>query len=190
MTKGLNTQHRRRQKISLKTRQLILHEAGYHCSNPACRAILTLDIHHLMPLAKEGDNTADNLLALCPNCHALHHRGEIPLQSIRTWKMLQIAMNEAVDRRALEVLLTLEKTPNLVVSGDGILLCAGLIAGGYVAVEPVDSPNQGLFNTKWTERHYFLDLTDRGRFLLDAWKRGDQAAAVSATSSLVEVDDD
>jgi len=50
-----------------------LHESGYRCGNPVCRTILTLDIHHLTRI-EGGPNTAENLLPLCPNCHAQHHQ--------------------------------------------------------------------------------------------------------------------
>jgi hypothetical protein len=177
-TKGL----RRRSSLSLSTKQLVLHEAGYRCGNPACRSILTLDIHHLIPVADGGEDSPDNLLALCPNCHALHHRGHIASESIRSWKMLLLAMNQATDRSTLDILLTLEQAENLVVSGNGVLRCASLVAAGYVTVEPIDV-GDGLFNTKWRKRRYFVDLTEKGRRVVEAWKQGDQAAVVLTGST-------
>jgi 5-methylcytosine-specific restriction endonuclease McrA len=88
-----------RTKIPSDIRQLVLHEAGYHCANPNCRTVLTLDIHHIEYVSQEGSNEPSNLLPLCPNCHALHHSGVISLNSVRTWKMLLLALNEAFDKR-------------------------------------------------------------------------------------------
>ncbi|BDR78897.1 hypothetical protein K154307017_18300 [Clostridium tetani] len=34
-----------------------------------------LEVHHIIPLAKNGDDTVDNAVALCPNCHTKVHFG-------------------------------------------------------------------------------------------------------------------
>jgi 5-methylcytosine-specific restriction endonuclease McrA len=77
--------------VPLDVRRLVLHEAGYKCSNPACRYPLTLDVHHLYYVSEGGSNLAENLLPLCPNCHTEHHHGHIPHESLRAWKMLLLA---------------------------------------------------------------------------------------------------
>lgn len=35
-----------------------------------------LEVHHLIPLAEDGDDTVENAIALCPNCHREAHHGE------------------------------------------------------------------------------------------------------------------
>ena len=58
-----------------------LRAAGWceHCRNPA--PFLTgaglpyLEVHHVVPLSKEGPDSLDNVLALCPNCHRKAHFG-------------------------------------------------------------------------------------------------------------------
>ncbi len=35
-----------------------------------------LEVHHKTPLAEEGDDTIDNAIALCPNCHRHAHYGK------------------------------------------------------------------------------------------------------------------
>lgn len=172
---------RKRRTLPIDVRRLVLHESGYKCGNPACHSILTLDIHHLERVADDGVDTPENLLPLCPNCHALHHRGEIPLQSVRAWKMLLLTINEAYDRKTVDVLAALGKVGILFVSGDGLLACASLVAADLVAVDVWGTPGH-------TQRlgiqvpAYRLSLTPRGQNLLSAWKEGDQAAAVSATT--------
>lgn len=104
---------KRRKSLHVDTRQIILHEAGYKCANPTCRHILTLDVHHLDRVSDGGPDDPANLVALCPNCHALHHRGEIPATSLRAWKMLLLAMNEAFDARTVDLLLAIAKFPLL-----------------------------------------------------------------------------
>ena len=37
-----------------------------------------LEVHHIVPLAKGGDDTVENAIALCPNCHRDQHYGRKP----------------------------------------------------------------------------------------------------------------
>ncbi|MDU9050974.1 MAG: HNH endonuclease signature motif containing protein [Candidatus Electrothrix sp. Rat3] len=34
-----------------------------------------LEVHHIIPLAEDGPDSRENLLALCPNCHRKRHHG-------------------------------------------------------------------------------------------------------------------
>lgn len=52
------------------------------CKKPApfLRKDLTpyLEVHHIKPLAEGGDDTVENAIAICPNCHrAAHHAAEV-----------------------------------------------------------------------------------------------------------------
>ena len=168
-----------RKKIPLDVKQHILHETGFQCANPNCRRPLTLDIHHLQSVADDGSNDPQNLIALCPNCHADHHRGIIPLKSIRAWKMLSIALNEGLGRRSIDILLALDKTGPLMIDGEGGLHAASLIAADLVRLS---------FNTRrgggWASQSglpaYTLELTERGHIVVQAWKHGDQEGVVNA----------
>ena len=35
-----------------------------------------LEVHHILPLAEGGDDTVENAIALCPNCHRHAHHGK------------------------------------------------------------------------------------------------------------------
>ncbi len=159
-----------RKTLPVETKLHVLHEAGYKCANPVCRTILTLDIHHVIAVSGGGGNTPDNLLALCPNCHALHHKGVIPEDSIRAWKMLLLAVNNAFDRRSVDLLLMLDVTGMVYVSGEGVLDCASLIAAGLVS--------KGQYNVAGLIPSYSVSLSERGTEFVAAWKRGDQSSAV------------
>lgn len=76
----------RRKKIPKAIRLAVLAEAGYRCAVPTCGTILAIDLHHLAWVSEGGPGDATNLLALCPTCHALHHRGEIPREALSLWK--------------------------------------------------------------------------------------------------------
>lgn len=184
-----------RQKIPLSTKQQVLHEGGYKCANPTCRSILTLDIHHLDYVSEGGDNSPSNLLALCPNCHSLHHKGYIPIISLRTWKMLLLSLNEAFDKHSINILLALDKVRNVIISGEGLLNCASLIASGLINVKWLggDRNNSSLQYLGMLPAHdnnpvkdtikegqYSIELSQKGHLLVSAWKNGDQAKAVSA----------
>jgi len=166
---------KRRKTLPVDVRKLVLHEAGYRCSNPVCRTMLTLDIHHLVPISEDGSDTPDNLLALCPNCHSLHHRGEIPIESLRAWKMILLSLNEGYDRKAVDLLLVLSKAGTLWVSGDGVIQCAALVASGLV-----ESRALGGLTADQPLPAYAISLTERGKLMVDAWKRGDQNSVVAA----------
>ena len=171
----------KRKALPLDVRLLVLHEAGYKCGNPVCRHILTLDIHHLVYLADGGPDTADNLLALCPNCHALHHKGEIPASSIRAWKMLLLALNEAFDRKSVDVLLALDNLgPIKRLTGDGVVSLAPLVAAGLVNVRDYPHFIVGGMNQQ-SQFMYLAELSDKGKLLVEGWKNGDQATAVGPT---------
>jgi hypothetical protein len=176
----------KRKSLPVDVRSLVLHESGYKCGNPVCRSILTLEIHHLVPLAKDGDDEPDNLLALCPNCHALHHKGEIPISSIRAWKLLQLAINEAYDKRTMDLLNTLDKVGLIFVSGDGLLICSTIVAADLVDVQTWGAQMMTM-ERGFEVPYYRLSLTARGKALLEANKLGDQRAALAATSGIASM---
>ena len=66
-------------------RRIILVESGHRCAIPTCRAT-PIEIAHIVPWAQTREHSPDNLISLCPNCHARYHRGEIDRESIRTYK--------------------------------------------------------------------------------------------------------
>ena len=45
-----------------------------------CGSHRHLQIHHIEPRSKGGDNSEDNLLTLCRDCHDGVHHGRMPLK--------------------------------------------------------------------------------------------------------------
>lgn len=157
-----------RQSIPIETHRQVLHEAGYRCANPACRMVLAMNIHHLDPVSNGGSSTFDNLVALCPNCHTLHHQNVIPHDSLRAWKILLLSLNEAFDRKAVDILLALRKIHKINLKGEGMLEIAGLISSDLV---------------KWKQHHtdsFDIMLSQRGSIFLEAWVSGRLSEAISA----------
>jgi len=168
----------KRAKIPIDVRMQVLHESGYMCANPCCRTILTLDIHHMVYIGTAGTNSAENLLPLCPNCHTRHHRKMIPLESIRAWKMLLLALNQAFDRQTINSLLALDRVESLAIQSDSVLSLASLIAAGLVYL---------------VEAHYLAPITsyvvrlsEKGKLFVKAWKEGDQKQAVQQAGKQTE----
>jgi hypothetical protein len=87
----------------------VLIEAGYRCGVPTCRNILAIDLHHMEEVREGGGNQAANLLALCPNCHALYHRGTIPKEAIYAWKQVLVSLSAAFDLKTIDLMLSFIK---------------------------------------------------------------------------------
>lgn len=170
----------KRKSIPLSTRMALLHESGFCCSNPNCRTLITLDLHHIDYVSNGGSDEPINLIALCPNCHSRHHSGIIPEDSIRTWKMLLLSLNEGHNKSSIDILLALDQLKEIRVQGEGILKLANLIASNYVQINPnVDTIISGLKH-KTIESNYLVKLTDKGQTFVKGWKEGKQDVAIGA----------
>jgi hypothetical protein len=65
----------------------VLERASGVCENPKCRKQAPflrasdnrpyLEVHHKIPLAQGGEDTVENAIALCPNCHREAHYGNL-----------------------------------------------------------------------------------------------------------------
>jgi hypothetical protein len=92
--------------------------------------------------------------------------------------MMLIALNEGFDRKSIALLLELHILESVFCSGDGVLECAALVASGLVECAiwhyGPPSPMLGQFTG------YAVKLTSKGRLFVEAWKNGNQEAAVRA----------
>ncbi len=174
----------KRKQIQPNIRQQILIEAGYRCAVPTCRTILVIDLHHIVEVAEGGGNDPSNLLALCPTCHMLYHRGVISRDAIKVWKGMLISLNQGFDKEAKDKLLFLalknRKRP-ILFSSDGVLHFTSLIAAGLAecgrehlqlhASGRGADPSKSLWPVK---------LTEKGERIVEAWRKGDSAALKEA----------
>jgi hypothetical protein len=170
---------RLREDIGLKTKTLVLTEAGYRCALPTCREILLLDLHHIWEVSEGGGDEASNLIALCPTCHALYHRGRIRVESIYAWKAMLIAIGRAFDVQTIDRLLFLDSLDDdfLIVSGDGLLHFDRVLAAGFAtAVQKA--------NNQFQLVSYSVNITEKGRMLIAAWKGGNISEIENALTSI------
>ena len=161
--------------LSVSTCTKVLTESGYRCAVPTCRGILALDMHHVWEVAAGGGDDPANLIALCPTCHALYHRGTISREAIYAYKSMLVAIGRAFDVEAVDRLFFLAMCPKdyLVMSGDGVLHFSRLIAAGLVSVELKA-------NNAWQLVTYAVNISPKGRMLVDAWREGDRTAIAAA----------
>jgi hypothetical protein len=161
---------RERGKLPLSLRTQVLTEAGYRCAVPTCRNILALDLHHIYEVAESGGDDPSNLIALCPTCHALYHRGTIKRESLYAYKSMLVAIGRGFDVDAIDRLLFLSALPKdfLVVNGDGVLGFARLIAAGLAQVDLKA-------NNNWLIVTYTVSISEKGRQIINAWKSGDRS---------------
>ena len=80
-----------------------------------------------------------------------------------------VAITRAFDVEAIDRLLFLEscKKDFLVVSGDGLLHFSRLIAAGLATVQQKS-------NNNWQLVTYAVNIHDKGRQLIEAWKQGNR----------------
>jgi hypothetical protein len=128
-----------------------------------------LDMHHMWEVSAGGGDDPTNLIALCSYCHDLYHRGTIKAKSIYVYKAMLVAITRAFDVEAIDRLLFLEscKKDFLVVSGDGLLHFARLIAAGFASMEQKRNNNFQIVT-------YAVNISNKGRLLITAWKNGDR----------------
>jgi len=126
-------------------------------------------MHHMYQVADGGGDTPANLIALCPYCHSMYHRGNYSTEAIYAWKSMLVAISRAFDLEAVDMLLFLEplKQDFLIVSGDGLLHFARLIAAGLASVE-LNAENNGLLV------NYAVNISEKGKMLISAWREGDR----------------
>jgi len=74
-----------RPAIPADLRRRVLLEAGHRCAIHTCRHV-DVDVHHIVPWAREREHRFENLIALCPNCHRRADAGDIDRQSLRLYK--------------------------------------------------------------------------------------------------------
>lgn len=54
-----------------------------YCGNPNKNI---LQLHHIKSICNGGDNSIDNVIILCPNCHKMVHAGQITTKELKTLK--------------------------------------------------------------------------------------------------------
>jgi len=91
---------------------------------------------------------------------------------------MQLALNEAFDRRSINLLIAISKINRIDVSGEGVLDCASLISADLVSVRLLTG-TIGRAGGGPSKAIYQLALTEKGKLFMEAWQNGDQEKAVT-----------
>jgi hypothetical protein len=71
--------------LTIEEKNELLNAVWYRCENPYCKYTHFLSVHYILEEKEGGTNKLDNLIVLCPYCHDLTHRGEVPETQLREW---------------------------------------------------------------------------------------------------------
>ncbi len=63
----------------------LMNAVWYRCENPNCNYTQFLDVHHIVAEIEGGSNKLNNLIVLCPRCHAAAHNNEITEEELESW---------------------------------------------------------------------------------------------------------
>ena len=75
-----------RDAIPADIRREVLVEAGHRCAIPTCK-YPRVQLHHIIPWSRVRRHDAENLIALCSNCHDRADTGEIDRKSVQMYKL-------------------------------------------------------------------------------------------------------
>lgn len=103
-----DTEAKRRRSIPAPLKRSILVEAGHRCAIPTCRHI-NVEVHHIIPWKQCQEHDYDNLIALCPNCHARADRGDIDRPSLRLYKRNLQFMHDKFSNYEIDILFRVFK---------------------------------------------------------------------------------
>lgn len=122
-----------RDTIPADVKRAVLVEAGHRCAIPTCRATTT-EIAHIVPWADTQDNSFENLIALCPNCHTrFDQKKEIDQLAVKMYKHNLGILNNRYgefERRLFE-LLAKSGERVFVLGAAGDLLVANAVKDGF-----------------------------------------------------------
>ena len=86
-------------------------EAGHRCAISTCRHI-HVEVHHIIPWSKCQRHEYENLIALCPNCHARADQGEIDKKALTMYKNKLRFLHDKYSNFEVDFLFELGKKEN------------------------------------------------------------------------------
>jgi hypothetical protein len=84
---GMPAMHLTNEESTLteEDKRKLMNAVWYRCENPYCKYTQFLEVHYIIPEKDGGTNKLDNLIVLCPYCHALADKKEIPVEEMQEW---------------------------------------------------------------------------------------------------------
>ncbi|MFC9473074.1 HNH endonuclease [Nocardia sp. NPDC056952] len=135
----------RRDAVPAEAARAVLVEAGHRCAIPTCRTTTT-EFAHIVPWAQTQDDSFENLIALCPNCHTrFDQKKEIDRKSIRMYKQNLSILNNRYGELERKIFSTLSEV-DLTDPANRVFI---LGAGGDLMI--ANAVKDGLFEDKHVE---------------------------------------
>lgn len=157
--------------IPTEVKRRILMEAGYRCAIPTCRFPITVNAH-IVSWADSKNQSYENLIALCPNCHLMFDSGRIDRAAIMAYKKKLMFLNDVYSRFELDVLDHLKTHKRALIPGE--LLIKRLLEEGIVGHEE-RIMIQGFGDGEDILGIFSVVLTEKGRRLIDDWSKVDES---------------
>ena len=155
-------------------KRMVLVEAGHRCAIPTCRHPTT-EIAHIVPESQNHDDTFENLIALCPNCHTQYNQQkEIDRPSIRMYKRnLEILNSRYSDfeRRVFDQIAETDQRSFIVEAGFEVLLLHAVKDGLLKRVEPSAVAIQ-----RGEPTHHNYEVTDAGLNFVSRYIQGEDVS--------------
>lgn len=150
-----------REAIPEEVKRAVLVEAGHRCAISTCRATTT-EIAHIVPYAESRDNSFENLIALCPNCHTRYDKKkEIDHLAIKMYKHNLGILNNRYgefERRLFEILAkTGERVFVLGLAGD--LLIANAVKDGFFEDQHVKGMDVAVSGSNGFKKRFPMQFT-------------------------------
>lgn len=164
-----------RPQIPSELKRQILVEAGHRCAIPTCRHSTT-EIAHIVPWKDVKKHEYQNLIALCPNCHARADKGEIDRKSLRIYKRILQKLTDRYDRFELVILNELRLEKPVIMAGNMLLLIKNLLDEELVSIN-TDIYVKGVTYTVSIGNiplNVEILLTDKGRQFIDEWIKANE----------------
>ncbi|MBD3842220.1 MAG: HNH endonuclease [Campylobacterales bacterium] len=150
-----------RDTIPAPIKRAVLVEAGHRCAIPTCRATTT-EIAHIVPWAETQDNSFENLIALCPNCHTrFDQKKEIDRLSVKMYKQNLGILNNRYgefERRLFEVLAKSGERV-FVLGAAGDLLVANAVKDGFFEDKKVEGMGLLVQGSNGFEKNFPMTFT-------------------------------
>jgi hypothetical protein len=136
----------------------VLVEAGHRCAIPTCRQV-PVELAHIEPWADVQEHTIENLIALCPTCHARYDRGDIDRPAMRMYKHnlgLIVSRYSTGERRLLEAFTQQPPGAVITLNGDHRFEFMYLFRDDLIVEAHVAEPSVHIMGMKLGPHHYRL----------------------------------
>ncbi len=159
-----------RQPIPESLKRQVLVESGHRCAIPTCRTTVT-EVAHIIPWSVCKEHKYENLIALCPNCHARSEKGEIDREALRMYKRILQRLTDRYERFELLVLNELRQKKPVTIAENMTLLIKNIVDDGFVETDVIDK--RGFETNEPWQLHVLL--TQKGKSFIEDWIKANKS---------------